>query len=130
MSSDTRFAFTKIFVDDVAAEAAFYRAALGMTEKARLTIGEGEDAVEEIILTTRRGDDSSLILWRYVERPTPAPGEAVLGFNVPDVENTVLAVERAGGTAERPVEKMPDLGFVTAFVKDPEGHLLELVQNL
>ncbi|MEE2031115.1 VOC family protein [Rhodococcus chondri] len=130
MSSDTRFAFTKIFVDDIEKQAAFYRAAFEMTEKNRLTVGTGRDAVQEIILTSGRGDDSSLIVWRYIERPTPPPGEAVLGFNVPDVAATVRAVEEAGGTVDTPIEQMPDIGFAVAFVKDPEGHLIEIAQNL
>ncbi|WP_068166019.1 VOC family protein [Rhodococcus phenolicus] len=130
MNGDTRFAFTKIFVDDIEAQAAFYCAAFDMTEKNRLTIGEGESAVEEIILTSGRNDDSSLIVWRYVERPTPVPGEAVLGFNVPDVQATVRAVRESGGTIDTPIEQMPDIGFAVAFVKDPEGHLIEVTQNL
>ncbi|MFZ3393609.1 VOC family protein [Rhodococcus sp. 7Tela_A2] len=130
MTSDKRFAFTKIFVDDIEAQASFYRAAFEMREKNRLTIGTGRDAVEEIILTSGRGDDSSLIVWRYPERPTPAQGEAVVGFNVPNLEDTVRAVEAAGGTVHTKIEQMPELGFAVAFVKDPEGHLIEIVQNL
>lgn len=128
--SDKRFTFTKIFVDDIEAQAAFYRAAFDMREKNRLTVGEGRDAVEEIILNSDRGDDSSLIMWRFIERPTPSPGESVLGFNVPDVEDPLRAVREAGGTVDTPIKRMPDVGFTAAFVKDPEGHLIEIVQNL
>ncbi len=49
------------------------------------------------------------------------PGEAVLGFNVPDVQATVRAVRESGGTIDTPIEQMPDIGFAVAFVKDPEG---------
>ena len=76
------------------------------------------------------GDDSSLIVWRYVERPTPPLGESVLGFNVTDIAATVRAVEEAGGTVDTPIDEMPDIGFAVAFVKDPEGHLIEIAQNL
>ncbi len=130
METGTRFTFTKIFVDDIEAESDFYVAAFGMKEKNRLTVGRGNDAVEEIILTSGRGDDSSLIVWRYVERPTPPVGESVLGFNVTDIVATVHAVEEAGGTVHTPIENMPDIGFAVAFVNDPEGHLIEIAQNL
>ncbi|MCD2112918.1 VOC family protein [Rhodococcus rhodochrous] len=130
MDTGTRFAFTKIFVENIQAEADFYAAAFGMKEKNRLTVGRGNDAVEEIILTSGRGDDSSLIVWRYVERPTPPLGESVLGFNVTDIAATVRAVEEAGGTVDTPIEEMPDIGFAVVFVKDPEGHLIEIAQNL
>ena len=126
----TRFAFTKIFVEDIEAEADFYAAVFGMKEKNRLTVHKGEDTVEEIILTSGWDDDSSLIVWRFVGRPTPPAGESVLGFNVTDVHATVRAVEKAGGTVDTPVEEMPDIGFAVAFVKDPEGHLIEITQNL
>lgn len=86
--------------------------------------------MEEIILTSGRDDDSSLIVWRYPERPTPPQGEAVIGFNVPHIEDTVRAVEAAGGIVHTEVEQMPELGFAVAFVKDPEGHLIEIAQNL
>ncbi len=36
----------------------------------------GADAVEEVLLTTGCGDDSTLGLWCYRDRPAPAPGEA------------------------------------------------------
>jgi len=41
MSSDKRFAFTKIFVDDIEAQSSFYRAVFEMREKGRLTVGTG-----------------------------------------------------------------------------------------
>jgi len=54
----------------------------------------------------------------------------VIGFNVPHIEDTVRAVEAAGGIVHTEVEQMPELGFAVAFVKDPEGHLIEIAQNL
>ncbi|PTR21611.1 putative enzyme related to lactoylglutathione lyase [Rhodococcus sp. OK519] len=130
MTSSSRFAFTKVFVDNLPAQARFYQSAFGLTEKARLAVGEGANALEEIILTSGRGDDSTLVLWRFLERPTPAAGEAVLGFNVTDAEGTVRNVESAGGVVVDPVREMTDHRVLVAFVKDPEGHLLEIVQNL
>ena len=41
MGNEPRFAFTKIFVDDLDAEAHFYTTTFGMGEKARLKFGEG-----------------------------------------------------------------------------------------
>ena len=130
MTSDKRFAFTKIFVDDLDKEATFYISTFGMSEKARLEMGEGENALEEIILTSGRGDDSSFILWRYLERVSPPAGEATLGFNVADVEAIVRAAESNGGSVVQPATTIPEAGVVVAFVMDPEGHTLEIVQDL
>ena len=129
MGTGTRFAFTKIFANDVTSLADFYVATLGLTVKARLDLGEGMDAIEEIILTSGRDDDSSLILWRYLERATPTPGEAVLGFNVPDIEETLRLAELAGGSVAEPPKEYTEMRVIVAFVNDPEGHLLEIVQN-
>ena len=54
----------------------------------------------------------------------------MLGFNVTDIAATVRAVEEAGGTVDTPIDEMPDIGVAVAFVKDPEGHLIEIAQNL
>ena len=128
--SAARFAFTKVFVNDLDTEAAFYLSTFDMTEKARLSFGAGSDALEEVILKTEHGDDSSFILWRYLERQTPSPGEATLGFAVADIHDTILRVKANGGSVVQDANKMPEAGVAVAFVADPEGHLLEIVQNL
>ena len=130
MSSAPRFAFTKIFVDDVDKEAAFYIAALGMNQKTRIELGEGDGALEEVILTSGEGDGSSFILWRYLFRTTPPPGEATMGFDVDDAEDTVRKVQANGGSIVEPIRTITEAGVAVAFVADPEGHVLEIVQNL
>ncbi|MBA4024050.1 MAG: glyoxalase [Gordonia sp.] len=130
MSNQPRFAFTKIFVDDLEVESDFYTAVFDMTVKARLNLGEGDDALEEIILSTARSDDSNFILWRYLRRPTPLPGEATLGFTVEDVEDIARRVENAGGSILQPPKTVPEAGVSVAFVTDPENHVLEIVQYL
>ncbi|ABH00050.1 conserved hypothetical protein (plasmid) [Rhodococcus jostii RHA1] len=130
MSTDPRFAFIKIFVDDLVTEAVFYTSTFGMSEKARLAFGEGADALEEIILTTARDDDSNFILWRYLERSTPPAGEATLGFTVADVEDIARKAEINGGSIVQPPKTMPEAGVAVAFIADPEGHVIEVVQYL
>ncbi|WP_020109221.1 VOC family protein [Nocardia sp. 348MFTsu5.1] len=130
MGNEPRFAFTKIFVDDLDAEAHFYTITFGMGEKARLKFGEGKDALEEIILTTARDDDSNVILWRYLERPTPPAGEATLGFTVSNVAEIVRRAEVGGGSIIQPPKTIPEAGVEMAFITDPEGHVLEVVQYL
>jgi predicted enzyme related to lactoylglutathione lyase len=129
MTDSTRFAFTKVFVDDLSAEASFYCSIFGLKEKARLSVGEGADALEEVILTSGRGDDSSLVLWRYLARATPTPGEATVGFNVSDIHSTVKRVTESGGRVVELPNELPGHGVLYSFVTDPEGHLIEIVQN-
>jgi lactoylglutathione lyase len=130
MTNDARFHFTKILVTDPDAQFAFYSSVLGMAEKYRVRHGEGDDALDEIIMTSAAGGDPTLVLLHYLNRPKPAPGEAVLGFSVPDLDATVRLAEAAGGTVAQPPRAMPEFGIRVAFVLDPEGHRLELIQPL
>lgn len=130
MTTSTRFAFTKVLVDDLSAQSSFYCSAFGLTQKTRLTVGVGNDALEEVILTTGRSDDGSLVLLRYLERDTPPTGELVLGFNVADVRATVQRVAELGGSVVKAPTEMAELGVIVAFATDPDGHLIEIVQNL
>ncbi|MFG2960992.1 VOC family protein [Streptomyces sp. NPDC048291] len=115
---------------DPEAQFAFYSAVLGMAEKYRFSQGEEGDALEEIIMTQAGGGDPTLVLLCYPNRPKPVPGEAVLGFSVPDLDDTVRRVVEAGGSVAEPPREVAGFGIRVAFVLDPEGHRLELVQPL
>ncbi|WP_413098249.1 VOC family protein [Streptomyces sp. Inha503] len=130
MTHDARFHFSKILVTDTESQFAFYSSVLGMAEKYRFRHGEGDDTLEEIIMTSAGGGDPTLVLLHYLNRPKPAPGEAVLGFSVPDLEDTVRRAVEAGGTVAQPPVGVTEFAIKVAFVLDPEGHRLELVQSL
>jgi catechol 2,3-dioxygenase-like lactoylglutathione lyase family enzyme len=127
-----QFSFTKIIVSDVDRVFPFYRDVLGLAEVARVRIGEGEHELDEIIMGAAGGGYRvpSLVIQRFPNRPLPAPGEATLGFIVPDVDRAVEAAEAAGGALVRPARTVADHGVRVAFVTDNDGHLLELVQTL
>ncbi len=123
------FAFTKIVVDDLDAQAAFYSTVLGQVSKHRFTGGEGHRAFEEIVMGSAAGDGPSLLLIHYVDGSSQ-PGEAVFGFAVADVEETVRAARAAGGSVRSEPKSLPEAGVKVAELADPEGHLLEIVQQL
>lgn len=122
--------FTKIVVDDLDAQATFYSTVLGQVVKHRFTGGEGNRAFEEIILGPEAGDGPSLLLIRYADGESPQRGEAVFGFAVADVDETVRAVQQAGGSVRSEPRALPEAGVNVAELADPEGHLLEIVQDL
>ncbi|MFC8433574.1 VOC family protein [Streptomyces sp. NPDC057253] len=130
MTHDARFHFTKILVNDIESQFAFYASVLGMAEKYRYAHGTGDDALEEIIMTSAAGGDPTLVLVHFPNRPGQGPGEAILGFTVPDLDDTVRRVSEAGGTVEQVPFEVSDFKLRAAFVLDPEGHRLELVQSL
>jgi predicted enzyme related to lactoylglutathione lyase len=76
------------------------------------------------------GKGSSLILIRYPNLRVPAAGELVIGLGVEDVNASVDAAVTAGGTLVILPIDATEHGIRLAFVQDPEGHMLELVQPL
>ncbi|SFT00011.1 VOC family protein [Saccharopolyspora flava] len=126
MLDSPRYGFTKIVVNDLDAEFAFYRAVLGRVERTRYEF----DTLAEILMTSPGGTDQSLGLLHFKGKPAPTPGSSVLGFQTADIEDTVRRAEEAGGTVTEPPKEIPEVGVKVAFVQDPEGHVLELVEQL
>ena len=124
------FVFTKLIVDDLDAQAAFYSSVLGQVVKHRFAGGEGRRAFEEIVMGSEAGDGPSLLLIRYPDGDGPQPGEAVFGFAVADVDETIRVAQKAGGSVRSEPKSLPEAGVKVAELADPEGHLLEIVQNL
>ena len=130
MADDPRMTFTKILVDDLDAESAFYSTVLGLVEKHRVVGGEGGGAYTQSVMCCVGSDEPSLLLLKPLHGKAPTPGEAVLGFAVADVDEVVRATKRAGGSVRSGPRSLPDHGLRIAQVTDPEGHLLELLQRL
>ena len=126
------FGFTKLVVSDVDNLFTFYNRVFGLVEKVRVRQGEGEQQLDEIILTDAGTDyaKATLVIQRYPNRPIPVPGEATLGFVVEDVDATVEAALAAGGSVYRAAHAQPQHGVKVAFIKDSDGHLIEIVEML
>lgn len=122
---------TKLVVRDVAAAEAFYQA-IGLKLVTRNLGGEGDVRQQQSWMSVS-GDSAShmLILSQFLEVPAPAlpayPREVWLALNVADVDATIAAVERAGGSVLRPGEDRPEHGVRAAVVADNEGHVIEIV---
>lgn len=72
-------------------------------------------------------DAMATTLGRPLEPPAPdAPGFEV-GFKVPDVDAAYAELVSAGARPVRPPVDQP-WGQRTAYVADPDGHLVELVR--
>jgi catechol 2,3-dioxygenase-like lactoylglutathione lyase family enzyme len=127
---DRQFSFTKIVVTDVERLFAFYRDVFGMDQTARVRQGEGAAELDEIIMGPAGTGYAvpSLVIQRYPNRPVPTRGEATLGFIVSDIERTVEIAVAAGATIDRPIRSASEHGIRVAFIKDPDGHLIEIVE--
>lgn len=117
-----------LLVDDLDRALAFYTQVLG------LCLGHRSGAYAQLDTgTTRLGLYTRTAMAQVVGFPlhTPdphAPGFE-LGFKVPDVDAAFAELTARGATATTPPTTRP-WGQRTAYVRDPDGHLIELAQDL
>lgn len=124
------FTFTKLVVGDLEKMAAFYGQAFELEQITRMQETIGPDAIDEIMLGTRGAlAPGALILLQYVDRSPPQDGEVILGFTTGDLPALLDRVRAAGGVVRCDIRDFPDMQVRVAFVTDPEGHLIELVER-
>lgn len=124
-----RYLHTMIRVEDLDRSVDFYTNVLGLdvlrrmdVEEGRFTLvflGIGTDAVDAFLELTynwdRRGYDLGT-----------GYGHVALGVN--DVAETVEQIRSRGGTVSREPRQLVVDGPVLAFVEDPDGYQIELVE--
>ena len=132
MANDKRadFGFTKLVVADLERSLAFYRAVAGLEESARVDAEIAGRKISEILLHPTTPGGANLVLLHFHDRPQPSGDEVILGFITADLEGFVMRARDAGGSVYEEIKTMPEHGVRVAFVKDPEGHLIEVVQLL
>ncbi|MGE3141779.1 MAG: VOC family protein [Hyphomonadaceae bacterium] len=114
-----------IAVRDLAKAADFYKRGLGMEQKAEINI----EHLEEIILSFGRG--ASLILMRYKDGQERSMNEEAqkICMQFDDVKSVVASIRAAGGEITQ--EPSPSAVFdnnLVGFARDPDGHVIELIQ--
>jgi catechol 2,3-dioxygenase-like lactoylglutathione lyase family enzyme len=131
MSAAT-FAWTIVYVDDVARSTAFYGAAFGFT--VRLTHPEGQyaelDTGATVLAFTGHALAGSNVPGGYTRHDPVGPPLAVeLAFTTDDVPAAIDAAVAAGGRLlAAPVVK--PWGQTVGYVRDPDGVLIEIATPL
>ena len=121
----TVLAMTKLIVGDVETSKAFYEAVCGVREVRRIQGAVGGRAITELIMEAAKPGGATLVLFHEHDTPAPPPGSCVLEFETDDVDAFVDRAVAAGGSVQQATTKLPDFGLSYAFVRDPEGHVLE-----
>jgi lactoylglutathione lyase len=120
----------RVLATDPEALATFYEKAFGMSETRRpvntattkeIAINSG--ATPEI---ARKSTDTLIVIYT---RPQNAPAGAMasLILEVPSLEKAIESVKANGGTLMRPPATSGE-GLHYAFVKDPDGNQIELLE--
>ncbi|GAC1311032.1 MAG: lactoylglutathione lyase [Acidimicrobiales bacterium] len=121
------FAATGIVVADLERAARFYKEVMGMQELQRVAVPDLQ--LEEIILSFAAGRGAAIVLMHYtdsVDRGFVDIGEKLVMY-VEDPVALAAAVRDAGLEVTREPSDGGPFGLV-GFVKDPDGHTIELLQ--
>jgi len=130
-TANFRFLHTMLRVKDLDASLDFYTGKLGMKllrkrdyESGRFTlafVGYGDETTHTVVELTHNWD----------QKEPYALGSAFghLALAVPDVYKTCDRLAAAGVKIPRPAGPMAHGGSVIAFIEDPDGYRIELVQR-
>jgi len=125
---DAQYGFSKIFVHDLDAMAAFYEEVFGL-----IPFGRHQDAmfgrkIDEITYQATYPGGSSLTLIKYLDSTGPSLGESVQGFTTTDIQALERRAQAMGGRIPDPIRRIDAFKLQVVFVLDPEGHVNEVVQ--
>ncbi len=125
----SHFGFTKLIVGDLDKSAAFYEATCQLVRQTRIDTESAGRKLSEILYQPTAPGGAMFVLIHYYDTPKPTTGELVLGFNTRDIDAFVARAQAAGGSIERAPYAIPEMKIQVAFVRDLEGHLIEVVQE-
>ncbi|RZV11607.1 lactoylglutathione lyase [Natrinema hispanicum] len=118
---------TALLVSDIERTREFYVDALGLTENWSFT---GDDGVENVYI----GGDNAEFQFKYDPEGSPDIDSGTMAHVAVSVESTDETVERLVERVDPPIQRPPttmdDLGLRVAFVEDPDGYVVELVEEL
>lgn len=121
---------TKLVVGDLDRMACFYADLFGFSQVARVQARVGGEHIEEVVLINPEKPKEMLIVFRYLERHAPEIGDVILAFRAREIDKLLDHAVSLGARVTVPAEDMPDSGYRVAFIEDPEGHSVELLQPL
>jgi lactoylglutathione lyase len=128
--SDGRFLHTMIRVGDLDRSVKFYTELLGMKELRRRDVPDGKYTLAFV----GYGDESSNavieLTYNYgVDTYELGNGFGHLAIGVPDIKDAVEKVRAAGGKVTREPGPVKFGTTVIAFVEDPDGYKIELIER-
>jgi lactoylglutathione lyase len=125
-----RFLHTMLRVGDLQRSVDFYSKAFGMKEIRRRDVPAGKYTLA--FVGYGEEEDNTLIELTYnygVEKYDLGGAFGHLAVGVPDVAKACEQAAAAGGTITRPAGPVQHGTTIIAFVKDPDGYSIELVQR-
>ncbi|WP_282608221.1 lactoylglutathione lyase [Pelagibius sp. Alg239-R121] len=131
MSDNFKFLHTMIRVKDLDKSIDFYTRHLGMNlirrndypsgEFTLAFVGYGDETDHTVIELTHN--------WGQEEPYDLGSGFGHLAIGVPDIYSTCEGLEKEGVNIPRPPGPMKHGGSVIAFIEDPDGYKVELIEK-
>lgn len=120
-------AFTALEVVDLDRSLAFYREVFGMTEKLRVEAG---DVIEVGIDFPQASASPRILLVRHKGQVPHASSSAFnrIALLVPEIGRLCDAAVTKGGRVIKPVSDLRAHRTKIAFIADPDGNVLELLE--
>ena len=128
--SDGRFLHTMIRVGDLDRSVRFYTELLGMKELRRRDVPEGKYTLAFVGYGDESANAVIELTYNYgVDRYELGTGFGHLAIGVPDIKAAVEKVRAAGGKVTREPGPVKFGTTVIAFVEDPDGYKIELIER-
>jgi lactoylglutathione lyase len=127
MANGMRISGFGINVVDLDRAVEFYTGALGLEEKTKIDLGELHE-----VLVGGEEDRTAILLVKHADRtdvPTPGTGFEKIVLVTHDVESLYERATTWGGEPVKEPWELEKLGIKIALVRDPDGYLLELIEQ-
>lgn len=126
----SRFLHTMLRVGDLQRSVDFYTKLLGMKELRRRDVPEGKYTLVFVGYGDEESNSVIELTYNYgVEKYELGTAFGHLAIGVPDVAATCDKVRAGGGTVTREPGPVKFGTTIIAFIKDPDGYLIELIQR-
>lgn len=126
----SRFLHTMLRVGDLNRSVAFYTKQLGMKELRRRDVPDGKYSLAFVGYGDEDSNSVVELTYNYgVEKYEQGTAFGHLAIGVPDVAATCEKVRAGGGKITREAGPVKFGTTIIAFVEDPDGYKIELVQR-
>lgn len=119
-------------VGDIERSVRFYEA-FGFGVYVRMPMGDAEqNKIGEVVFMALPGDGPRLELQQVFAEPHPAPGTARshIGLTIGSMQAALEGLAKKGIVPETPPFRPVRDGATICFFRDPDGHLVELLEGL
>ncbi len=126
----SRFLHTMLRVGDLQRSIDFYTKGFGMHEMRRRDVPDGKYTLAFLGYGSEEDNTAIELTYNYgVEKYEMGGAFGHLAIGVPDVAAACTVLAANGGTIMRPAGPVKFGTTIIAFVKDPDGYMIELVQR-